>query len=122
VDGVEIDPKKLIIYLVQSFGLEEKTKTEGVEMCITCYSTKLDEYLCNITGGFKFSSKDSRNPLTINDNDILKCGMLLFNTMQSEKNCHPSISVIAKDTKASYTHFLGVLFACRRSLRDIGIP
>jgi hypothetical protein len=91
-------------------------------VCITCDSAKLDAYCCHIIGGFKFSDKDSRNPLITNDNDILKSGMPLFNKTQSENNCYTSITVIAKDTKVSYTHSLGALFSCARSLRDIGIP
>jgi hypothetical protein len=110
VDGVEIDPKKLIIYLVRSFGLEEKAKTEGVELCITCDSAKLDEYCCHMTGGFKSTDKDSWNPLIIDENDIFKRGMSLFNKTQSNKKYCPSISVIAKDTTASYKHFLDALF------------
>jgi hypothetical protein len=112
----------MIIYLVRSFALEEKAKTEGVEECITRDSAKLDDYCRHMTGGFKFSDKDSQNPLIIDKNDILKHGMLLFNKIQSKKNCYPSITVIAKDTKALFTHVWGALFACGRSLRGIGIP
>jgi hypothetical protein len=51
IDGVEIDAKKLLIYLVNHYGLSEKARTVGIEVSIMVDSAKLDDYWCHTTAG-----------------------------------------------------------------------
>jgi hypothetical protein len=48
---MEIDAKKLLIYLVNHYGLSEKARTVGIEVSIMVDSAKLDDYWCHTTAG-----------------------------------------------------------------------
>jgi hypothetical protein len=107
--GFELDVKELLIYIITHYGLEEKARETGCEISITVDGAKIDDY-CSC--GFKLTDKDSRDPLS---------GRLLFDTMQSERNCIPSVSIIFKDNKAKYDRFLTHIFEFGNELRTVGI-
>jgi hypothetical protein len=77
-DGVQLNVKELLIYLIKHFGLEEKARASGCEIAITVDGAKLDEYCIHVTCGFKMTDKDARDPLT---------GSLFLPTIQSSKKC-----------------------------------
>jgi hypothetical protein len=112
VENVELDLKQCFIYLIKHYGLEEKSLTIGCEISITADGAKLDEYCCRITCCFKITDPDPRDPLT---------GKLLFEVMQSERNCHSCVSLVAKDNKATYDEFLTHVFDFCQELRGHGI-
>jgi hypothetical protein len=113
VDGVDLDVKQLLIYLIKHYRLEEKSQTIGCEISITVDGATLDDYCCHITCRFKMTDPDARDPLT---------GKLLFEVMQSERNGHPYPSLVAKNNKATYDKFLAHVFDFCQELRDHGIP
>jgi hypothetical protein len=43
IDGVQLNVKELLIYLIKHFGLEEKARASGCEIAITVDGAKLDE-------------------------------------------------------------------------------
>jgi hypothetical protein len=90
IDGVKLNVKKLLIYLIKHYGLAEKAPTTGCEIGIIADGAKLDAYCIHITSGFKMMDKDARDPLEIETNDPLERGKLLFETMQSEKKLVPN--------------------------------
>jgi hypothetical protein len=112
VDGVGLDVKELLIYIIKHYGLEAKARATGCEISITVDSAKLEDYCCHITCGFKLTNKDSNDPLS---------GHLLLNTMQSERNYIPIISIITKDNKATNDRFLTHIFEFGQELRTVGI-
>jgi hypothetical protein len=83
IDGVEIDAKKLLIYLVNHYGLSKKARTVGIEVSITVDSAKLDDYCCHRTSGWKFTNVYTRDPLIVDNTDPEKCLKLLVEVMQS---------------------------------------
>jgi hypothetical protein len=106
IDGVQLNVKELLIYLIKHFGLEEKARASGCEIAITVDGAKLDDYCIHVTCGFKMTDKDARDPLT---------GKLLLPTIQSSNNAFPITSIIAKDK------FLRHIFEFGQELRDDGI-
>jgi hypothetical protein len=64
IDGVQLNVKELLIYLIKHFGLEEKARASGCEIDITVDGAKLDDYCIHVTCGFKMTDKDARDPLT----------------------------------------------------------
>jgi hypothetical protein len=113
VDDVELDVKELLIYIITHYGLEAKARATCCEISITIGDTKLDDYCCHITCGFNITNKDSKDPLS---------GRLLFDTIQSERNCIPIVSIIDKDNKATYDRFLTHRFEFGNQLITVGIP
>jgi hypothetical protein len=113
VDGVELDVKELLIYIITHYGLETKARAKGCEISITFDGAKLDDYCCHIIRGFKLTDNYLKDPLS---------GRLLFDTMQSKRNCIPIVSIIAKDNKAAYDRFLTHIFEFGNELRTVGIP
>jgi hypothetical protein len=71
-DGVKLNVKEVLIYLITRFGLEEKARASGCEIDITVDGAKLDDYGIHVTCGFKMTDKDARGPLHIGNNDPLK--------------------------------------------------
>jgi hypothetical protein len=122
IDGVEIDAKKLLIYLVSHYGLSEKARTVGIEVSITVDSAKLDDSCCHTTAGWKFTDVSTRDPLIFDNNDPEKRLKLLVETMQSEWCCLPIITMIAKYNKATYDKLLRHIFVFCQEIRDNGIP
>jgi hypothetical protein len=59
VDGVELDVKQLLINSIKHYGLEDKSQVTGCEISITVDGTKLDDYCCHITCGFKMADLDA---------------------------------------------------------------
>jgi hypothetical protein len=102
IDGVQLDVKKLLIYLIKHFGLEEKARAGGCEIATTVDGAKLDNYCIHVTYGFKMTDKDTHYPLDIN----LQIEKLLLPTIHSSKNAFPITSIIAKDNKSTYNKFL----------------
>jgi hypothetical protein len=99
VDGVVLDMKELLIYIIKHYGLEAKAKATGCEISTTADGAKLDNYCCHITCGFKLTDEDSKN---------LLYGRLLFDTIQSERSC---ITIV-----------LTRIFEFGQELRTGGIP
>jgi hypothetical protein len=93
--------------------LEGKSPASGCEIAITVDGAKLDDYCIHVTGGFKMTDKDARDPLT---------GKLLLPTIQSSNNDFPITPIIAKDNKYTYNKFLRHIFEFGQELRDDGIP
>jgi hypothetical protein len=122
IDGVEIDAKKIFIYLVNHYGLAKKAKTVGIEVSITVDSAKLDDYWCHTTAGWKFTDISTRDQLIVDVDDPEKRLNLLVETMQSERCCFPIIMIIVKDNIATYDKFLRHIFAFFQEIRDNGIP
>jgi hypothetical protein len=77
-------------FIIKLFGIQAKARSTCCEKSITVDGAKLDDYFCHITCGFKPTDKDSKDHLS---------GRLLFDTMQSERNCIAIVSIIAKDKK-----------------------
>jgi hypothetical protein len=113
IDGVQLNVKELLIYLIKKIGLEEKARASDCEIAIMVDGAKLDDYCIHVTCGFKMTDKDARDPLT---------GKLLLPTIQSSNNGFPITSIIAKDNKSTYNKFLRHIFECGQELRDDGIP
>jgi hypothetical protein len=113
IDGVQLNVKELLIYLIKHFGLEEKARASGFEISITVDGAKLDDYCIHVTCGFIMTDKDARDPLT---------GKLLLLTTQSRNNAFPITSIIVKDNKSTYNKFLRHIFEFGQELRDDGIP
>jgi hypothetical protein len=49
IDGVQLDVKELLIYLIKYFGLEEKARASGCEITITVNGAKLDNYCIQVS-------------------------------------------------------------------------
>jgi hypothetical protein len=112
IDGVQLNVKEFLIYLIKHFGLEEKARASGCEIDITVDGVKLDDYCIHATCGFKMTDKDARDPLT---------RKLLLPTIQSSNNDFHTTSSIAKDNKTTYNKFLRHIFEFGQELRDDGI-
>jgi hypothetical protein len=106
VDGVEIDAKKLLIYLINQYGLAGKAWTVGVEVHIVVDSAKLDEDCCQIMADWKFSDVMTRDPMIVDKKDPNNQMKLLLEMMQSDKYSMHVISLIFKDNKAAHDSFL----------------
>jgi DNA-directed RNA polymerase subunit RPC12/RpoP len=122
IDGVQLNVKELLIYLIKHFGLEEKAWASGCDIAITVNGAKLNDYCTNVTCGFKMTDKEARDPLDIDEDEPLKRGKLLLSTIQSIKNDFPITSLIAKDNKSTYNKFLRHIFEFGQELRDVRIP
>jgi hypothetical protein len=101
IDGVQLNMKELLIYLISYFGLEEKARASGCEIAITVDGAKLDDYCIHVTCGFKMTDKDIHNLLT---------GKLILPTIQSSNNDFTITSIIRKDNKSTYNKFLRQFF------------
>jgi hypothetical protein len=101
IDGVELDVKNFLIYLITHFGLEEKARASGCNIDITVDGAKLHDYCIHVTCGFKMTDNDARDPLDVDEDDPLKRGKLLLPTIQSSKNAFPITSIITKDNKST---------------------
>jgi hypothetical protein len=106
IDGVQLDVKELLIYLIKHFGLGEKARASGCEIATTVDGANLDDYYIHVTCGFKMTDKDAHDPLHIDNDDPLKRGKLLLPTIHSRKNDFPITSIITKDNKSTYNKFL----------------
>jgi hypothetical protein len=113
IDGVQLNVKDLLIYLIKHFGLEEKARASGCEIAITVDGAKLDDYYIHVTCGFKMTDKDARDALT---------GKLLLPTIQSSNNAFSTMYIITKDNKSTYNKFLRHISEFGQELRDDGIP
>jgi hypothetical protein len=121
IDGVEIDVKKLLIYLVNRYGLSKKARTVGIEVTITVDSAKLDEYCYHTTSVWKFTNISNGDPLIVNNTDPDNRLMLRIETIQSERCCFPIITMIAKDNKMTYDKLLRYIFVFCQEIRENGI-
>jgi hypothetical protein len=65
VDGVELDVKKFLIYIITHYGLEAKARATGCEISITVNGAKLDDYCCHIICGFTLTGKDLKDPYLV---------------------------------------------------------
>jgi hypothetical protein len=119
IDGVQLDVKEILIYLIRHFGLEEKARATGCELAITVDGAKLDDYCIHVTCGFKMTDKDARDPLEVDEKDPLKRGKLLLPTIHSDKNVFPIKSITVKDNKSTYLLYI---FEFGQELRAVGIP
>jgi hypothetical protein len=72
IEGVQLDVKEVLIYLIKHFGLEEKARVSGCAIAITVDGAKLDKYCIQVTCGFKMTDKDAHDPLDIIEDNTLK--------------------------------------------------
>jgi hypothetical protein len=105
IDGVEIDAKKLVMYLVNHYGLSKKARTVGIEVSIMVDSAKLDDYCCHTTEGWNFNYVSTRDPLIVDNTDPEKHLKLFVETMQSVRCCFLIITMITKENKATYENY-----------------
>jgi hypothetical protein len=122
IDGVQLEVKELLIYIIKYFGLKEKARATGCEIAMTVDGAKLDNYCIHVICGFKITDKDELNPLEVDQKDELKRGKLLLPTIQSSKNAFQTTSIIAKDNKSTYKKCLHHMFEFGQELRDVGVP
>jgi hypothetical protein len=64
VDGVKFDVAAIFEYIIEKFGLSEKSKNGMVTIDITIDGAKLEGKLCHVTIGFKIVYVDAVNPNT----------------------------------------------------------
>jgi hypothetical protein len=122
IDRVEIDAKKLLIYLVNHYGLAVKARTVCIEVSIAVDSTTLDDYCCHMIAGWTSIDVTTRDPLIVDEHDPEKHLKLLVETIQSENCCFPMITLILKDNKATYHTLLRHIFAFCKEIRENRIP
>jgi hypothetical protein len=70
---LEIDAKKLLIYLVNHYGLSEKVRMVGINVSIMVDSVELDAFCCHTTAGWKFTNVSTRDQLYVDNTDPEKC-------------------------------------------------
>jgi hypothetical protein len=104
VEGVKFDTKKPFAYLVRHFRLEQYLKDGTVEMVSKVYAAKLDDNNMHGMTGVIIFDKRARDPTT---NKLIYSEL---QNMQSGMWCFPAMSLLAKDSKYTYDHFLQTIF------------
>jgi hypothetical protein len=102
-------------YLVRHFGLEEYAKNGTVEMIITVDAGKFDDNVTHMMTCYKIVDKRARDPIT---KTIIYSEL---RNMQSGQWCFSSMTILAKDSKETYGHFLKPIFDECHDLRTDGL-
>jgi hypothetical protein len=125
VDGVSFDMRALIAYLITSFGLEKAAKEGTFEIVVTVDGAKLDERTQHLTIDFKIYDKHTKDPVTVKCiycNDDGEGEESHLDNLLSGSWCFPIISIIAKDNKETYEHYLRPIFEYCDDLRTVCVP